>query len=97
MRSISIVMACYTNHKTHQIGPGINTISGPKQDVIVRFKSHLTRYKVYNIRNDIGEEGEEEGSNHAIPYKCTKETAVYCAEPVRGERVGGLHIHRFAR
>ena len=41
--------------KTHRIGPVINTESGPKQDVIVRFKSHSTRYKVYHKRKDIKE------------------------------------------
>ena len=41
--------------KTHRIGPVIKTDSGPKQDVIVRFKSHSTRYKVYNKRKDIKE------------------------------------------
>ena len=41
--------------KTHRIGPVTNTDSGPKQDVIVRFKSHSTRYKVYHKRKDIKE------------------------------------------
>ncbi len=38
--------------KTHRIGPVHQTENGPKQDVIVRFKSHATRYKVYEKRKE---------------------------------------------
>ena len=39
--------------KTHRIGPVLETEKGPRQDVIVRFKSHSTRYNVYLKRKDV--------------------------------------------
>ena len=42
--------------KTHRIGPIIKTKDGPRQDVIVRFKSHSVRYRVYNKRKEINKE-----------------------------------------
>ena len=39
--------------KTHRIGPVLETDKGPRQDVIVRFKSHSTRYNVYLKRKDV--------------------------------------------
>ena len=39
--------------KTHRIGPVLDTPKGKRQDVIVRFKSHSTRYDVYRKRKDL--------------------------------------------
>ena len=43
--------------KTHRIGPVFKTNEGgERQDIIVRFKSHSSRYKVYNNRKKINKE-----------------------------------------
>ena len=39
--------------KTHRIGPVLTTQHGKRQDVIVRFKSHATRYNVYRKRKEL--------------------------------------------
>ena len=39
--------------KTHRIGPVLDTPKGKRQDVIVRFKSHSTRYDVYHKRKSL--------------------------------------------
>jgi hypothetical protein len=39
--------------KTHRIGPVLTTPKGKRQDVIVRFKSHSTRYEVYRKRKEL--------------------------------------------
>ena len=39
--------------KTHRIGPVLDTPQGKRQDVIVRFKSHSTRYEVYRKRKEL--------------------------------------------
>jgi hypothetical protein len=39
--------------KTHRIGPVLTTPKGKRQDVIVRFKSHSSRYDVYRKRKEL--------------------------------------------
>ena len=39
--------------KTHRIGPVLTTQHGKRQDVIVRFKSHASRYDVYRKRKEL--------------------------------------------
>ena len=45
--------------KTHRIGPVLDTPHGKRQDVIVRFKSHATRYQVYHRRKELKDKNKD--------------------------------------
>jgi FtsZ-binding cell division protein ZapB len=49
--------------KTHRIGPVITTPHGDRQDVIVRFRSHATRYEVYRRRKQL--------KTKSLPFRIT--------------------------
>ena len=49
--------------KTHRIGPVIPTPHGDRQDVIVRFRSHATRYEVYRRRKQL--------KTKSLPFRIT--------------------------